>query len=204
MIVVRTLAVLAFTLVTGLSYAQECALGPAPTCGGTCQDGFVCTIGQSGTPCECVAGAALDVTKLSIKLNFAKPLADSIQLKALLPIQAGFVVAGRMVGVDVGGVSRLFVLDEKGKGVSDGAQVKLSVKASKGMVAAQTAKFAVKFSKGSFAASLADEGLTNATIDEALLEVRTIVTIDGELNTKQQPLRYKATQGKTGKASKAK
>jgi hypothetical protein len=144
---------------------------------------------------------SLDVTKLSIKLNFAKPAADNIQLKALVPVRDGFVVAGRMVVVNVGGVARTFVLDEKGKGVSEGAQVKLTVKSQKGVVAAQDAKFSFKLTKRSVAADLADEGLVDATIDDQLLIVGTDVTIDGQPSPQTVDVRYKAKAGKTGKAS---
>lgn len=144
---------------------------------------------------------ALNVTKLSIKLSFAKSMSDSIQLKALLPVRDGFVVAGRMVVVNVGGVERIFVLDEKGKSVSNGAQVKLSVKSQKGVVAAQDAKFAFKLTKSSVATDLADEGLIDTTIDDLPVTVSSSIAIDGQASAVEKQLLYKAKQGKTGSAS---
>lgn len=145
----------------------------------------------------------LNVTKLSIKLSFAKTSADSIQVQALMPVRAGFVVAGRMVVVNVGGVARTFVLDEKGKGVSDGAQAKLTVKAKNGVVADQDAKFSFKLTKSSVAADLVDEGLVNATVDDLQVSVTADVTIDTVPSTKDVTVTYKAKAGKTGKAKQS-
>lgn len=200
MILLRFVAVAAFMLVTTFAQAQECATGPAPLCGGTCAAGFVCTLGQSGTPCECVAGTVLAVTKLSIKLNFAKALADNVVLGALVPVPAGFGVSGRLVIVDVGGIVRTFVLDDKGKAKSDGAEVKLGVKTKKGVVAAQTAKLTFKAPKGNFDPKLADEGIVDADVDQPDMGLRVEVHVDAQLYARVVTLSYKATHGKTGKA----
>ncbi len=200
----RLVVVVAVLLSSGLARAQECGTGAAPACNGTCPDGFVCAPGQSGPPCECLAGSPLDLTKLSIKLHFAKQYSDTILVNALIPIPDGYTVAGRMVRVDVGGVTRTMVVDAKGIAKSDGAQVKLGVRSKKGVVAAQNAKLFFKLSKGTFADALTDEGLANADLRDAPVEVAVSVTVDTQLRRKPQPMVYKATQGKTGKASQAK
>ena len=192
------LAICAFVLSIGFAHAQECATGPAPTCGGTCQAGEVCVAGQSGTPCECVQGEPLAVTKLAIKLNFAKPDVDNVTLKGLIAVPDGFSADGRMVRIDVGGVARTFVLDAKGAAKSEGGAVKLAVKSSKGVVLAQDAKLAFK-AKGNFQADLVDEGLTNATVDELPVQIRVEVTLDGKKKPKVQAQTYTAKAGKTGK-----
>ena len=199
--ILRLLSVLVFSLVAGLANAQECAVGPAPACGGSCQADSVCTIGQSGTPCECVPGAPLTVTKMGIKLNFSKADADSITLSGKIPVPDGFSAAGREVVVDVGGVVAPFLLDEKGKSKREGAQMKLTVKASKGIVLAQDAKLAIKLSKGNFSSSLADEGLVDATLDDAPVQVRAEVTVDAARKYPiDRTLLYRAKAGKTGSA----
>lgn len=196
--IARLLSVVVFSLVAGLANAQECAVGPAPACGGTCPADFVCTLGVSGTPCECVPGAPLTITKLGIKLNFAKPDADKIILNGTIPVPDGYSAAGRSVSVDVGGVVATFTLDAKGKSKIDASSIKLNVKASKGVVAAQNAKLAIKLNKGNFSTSLADEGLIDATLDSVPVEVRAAVTVGGATYVTAQPQSYSAKTGKSG------
>ncbi|MEO6026182.1 MAG: hypothetical protein ABIR79_04885 [Candidatus Binatia bacterium] len=197
------LALLIFT--TSVAHAQECALGTSPTCGGTCQAGFVCgVVGEAPNPCGCVPGDVLSQKRMAIKLNFSKPLADSVALQAFMPIPADFTVAGRMVAINIGGVVRTFVLDSKGAAKSDGGQIKLAVKSKKGVVAAQDALLSFKASKGNFANDLADEGLINVTTDPTPVEVRAAVRIDTHTFATAVPLTYKAKQGKSGKAANAK
>ena len=92
-------------------------------------------------------------TKIAIKLNFAKSNSDSIGFSGTLAVPAGFKLTGAKVSFDISGIAQSFTLDAKG-GSKTGGTFKLSVKASKGAVAAQTAKFAMQ-TKGSFATSLA-------------------------------------------------
>src|SRR5205814_8190209 len=108
---------------------------------------------------------ALTITKASIKLNFAKQglndkHADVLTLGGTFKAAAGLKVEGQPVDLDIGGVSKHFTLDAKGHAKTDDGTFKLSVKATKGVVAAQTSKFTVSLPKGAFAAALADEGLT--------------------------------------------
>jgi hypothetical protein len=190
-------------VVVGLSLAtsagaQDCGLASAPACNGTCSEGTSCAPATDGAlGCECVA--ELDLTRLTIKLNFTKSDADTVQLNAVIPVPDGYTVAGRMVTVDVGGVARTFILDSKGLGKSDFGVLKLSVRAKKGVVAAQDGKLLFKV-KGTFSDDLADEGLGSTAVAGATVEVPVAVTIDGQARKKRPTLLYKATQGKTGKA----
>lgn len=195
----RSLTVVVVLLAAVAAHAEECAISSTPACGGTCSAGFVCVTGQGGTACECAAGTPLAVQKLAVKLAFAKLSGDSILLKATVPVADGFVVAGRMVAVDVGGVVRVFILDAKGNARSEGAALKLAVKSKKGHVAAQDALVKFKSTKGTFADDLAAEGLANVTIDTELA-IHVAISVDAALYAKTQTVEYKATQGKTGKA----
>ena len=197
-------AVVALVLFAGIAGAQECGVSAAPACNGTCPDGFVCGPGQSGTPCECLAGKPLALRNLIIKLNFGKPATDNLLLSTFIPVPDGFTVAGRMVTVDVGGVTRTMVLDAKGAAKSDGAQVKLSVKSHKGVVPAQDGKLFFKLSKITLANQFIDEGLTNADQLNVPVDVAASVTIDTDYSRVVVPMTYKAKAGKTGKASVAK
>ncbi|HEY3322841.1 MAG TPA: kelch repeat-containing protein [Planctomycetota bacterium] len=140
----------------------------------------------------------LSVLKLSIKLNFAKPVGnDSIGLSGLLPIPEGFTINGQVVVVDVGGVVKSFKLDLKGQSPKGNDSLAVGVKAGKTGTPLQVAKFAVKLSKGSFAAALADSGLANATTS-GKLTVPVSVIFNGMLLSKSVPQAYKATKDKSG------
>jgi hypothetical protein len=197
----RAVIVAALVLFSGTVHAQECGVSAAPACDGTCEVGSVCAAGQDGAPCACRAGRPLAVRNLIVKLSFAKPDTDNVLLSTYVPVPDGFTVAGRMVRVDVGGIARSMVLDGKGAAKSDGAQVKLSVKAKRGVVAAQDAKLFFKLAKSNLAADLADEGLTDADQLNVAVGVAASVAIDTDYARLLVPMTYKAKAGKTGKAT---
>jgi hypothetical protein len=140
------------------------------------------------------------VSKLAVKLNFAKPLHDSIGLKGTLAVPDGFAVAGATLDVSIGGVVRTFTLDAKGKAEVGTDKAHLAVKAKKGVVLAQDAKLSIKFSKGSFASSLSDEGLVNATVADVAVSVPVEIKLNDTMYAKTQPQTYTAKAGKTGSA----
>ncbi len=144
------------------------------------------------------------VSKLAIKLNFAKPALDNIGLKGTLAVPAGFAVAGATLEVSIGGVVKTFTLDAKGKAKVGTDQAKLSVKAKKGIVAAQDAKLSIKLTKGSFASSLSDEGLVNATVTDVAVTLPVEIELNDTMYAKAQPQTYKAKQGKSGSAKSPK
>jgi hypothetical protein len=147
-----------------------------------------------------VAAEPLAVSKLKIKLNFAKPLKDSISVSGLIPVPAGFSVAGKELVISVGGTTKTVTLDAKGKSKVGFDTVKLTVKSKKGVVAAQDAKFKFTFKKGNFAVDLADEGLVNSTVFDVPVDVLVSLQFNGELRQNLVPLTYKAKTGKTGSA----
>ena len=142
----------------------------------------------------------LNQSKLSIKLNFAKPTSDSISFSGTLPIAAGFNPANKTAIIDVGGVVKSVTLDPKGKSPKGNNSFKLTIKATKGVVAAQTAKYGVKLSKGDFAAALADEGLTNADATKANKSVVVRLIFGGVIYEHAQTVIYSAKESKTGSA----
>lgn len=202
--IVRFVAVCLFALAAGIADAQDCASSAAPLCGGTCPADSVCrNDASSGVPgCACIVAEELVVSKMSVKLNFKKADSDSIQLQALVSIPDDYSPTGDRVAVDVGGVVKSFVLDEKGKAKTDTEQVKLAVKKSGGAVLAQDAKLTVKFKKGSFADELGDEGLVDATLENVPVEVDVVVDAAAKPRKKRVALTYTAKQGKTGSAKK--
>lgn len=144
------------------------------------------------------------VSKLAIKLNFAKPALDNVGLKGTLAVPAGFAVAGATLEVSIGGVVKTFTLDAKGKAKVGTDQAQLTVKAKKGIVAAQDAKLSIKLTKGSFAASLSDEGLVDATVTEVAVTMPVEIELNDTMYAKAQPQTYKAKQGKSGSAKSPK
>ncbi len=174
-------------------------------------DGFENTVGTNPadatstlTGAPAVAGSILPLTlsKASIKLNFAKGGSDTIGFSGTLNVPAGFVLSGAKVSVDVSGVARNFALDGKGSAkLADGSVFKLSAKATKGKVAAQTAKFSATLPKGTFAATLAPTGLVgSADAKGKSVKVAFTVVFNQLLLQKIQTMSFSAKKGKTGSA----
>ena len=144
------------------------------------------------------APLALTVSKLGIKLNFARAASDSITMSGVLPIPGAFVAAGQGVAVDIGGVVQTFNLNSKGTAVNGGNSFKMRVKATKGVVAAQNAVFSIKLSKGAFAPALAVDGLTNTDVKNLQTNVPVLMLFNSKLYGANQAVFYSAKQGKTG------
>jgi hypothetical protein len=115
-------------------------------------------------------------------------------------VPAGFSAAGATLEVSIGGVVKTFTLDAKGKAKVGTDQAQLTVKAKRGVVAAQDARLSVKLSKGSFASSLVDEGLVNATVADVAVTMPVEIELNGKMYASAQPQTYKAKAGKTGSA----
>ncbi|HYG76165.1 MAG TPA: IPT/TIG domain-containing protein [Planctomycetota bacterium] len=150
------------------------------------------------------AGTPLDliVSKLSVKLNFAKPgTSDTIQVSGTIPVPEGFAVLGQPFVISVGGVVRAFHLNEKGADTLGNDGVKLSVKARKNFVEAQLARYTVKFNKGAFAEALTDEGLADANLDSVALRLPVIIVFNQKLFRVDPLLLYSARAGKLGKTT---
>ncbi|MHC4922532.1 MAG: hypothetical protein ACYTG4_00420, partial [Planctomycetota bacterium] len=135
----------------------------------------------------------LNGLKSSVKLNFAKPGADGIALKGALALPSQWTPSGLEVVVDVGGVTKTFTLDAKGKAKTES---KDSIK-----ISPKNGKFKVKFGKGSYANALEDEQLTgDATVKKAPREVPVTVLMDGTMYRVNAQVLYSAKAGKKGKA----
>lgn len=138
--------------------------------------------------------------KLAISLNFIKDNTDTISLIGALPVTAGFSAENKPILIDVGGVIKKFTLNSKGQAKAGNDTLKITIKAVKKQVTAQSSKFSAKFSKGSFKTALADYNLTGeADLKDAPRSVN--VTVLFNLTVLQGALAqsYTATQGKTGK-----
>jgi PKD repeat protein len=140
--------------------------------------------------------------KLSIKLNFAKPVGnDMITMTGTLPMPAGFTSPGQTVVINVGGVIVKATLDGKGKYLGGDKTVSVRLGATRASSISQNAKYSVKM-KGTYQALLADEGLTNADISKQLREVQVMFMIIEQqlLYQKTQTLLYSAKVNRSGQA----
>jgi hypothetical protein len=149
------------------------------------------------------AATGMSVTRMAVKLNFAKPKRnDSVLVSGALPIPGGFAVTGQQVIVDVGGVVRLFTLGAKGASTpKTNDTFKLGIRARKGVAAAQTAKFQLKLTQGTLAYAFVDEGLTNSDVTTPVT-ITVQVIMDGRAYEASVPQTYKARAGKTGTTRK--
>lgn len=139
----------------------------------------------------------LTISKPSIKLNFTKPNADAITFSGTLDIPVGFNPLGARVLFDVGGVAKSLTILSKGNDT-----VKITIKAKKGVVAAQTSKYSVAFKKGSFATALANFGLTKTAPVAQTVNVPFTLIFNNTVYQAKPALKY-AVMGK-GKSGSAK
>jgi hypothetical protein len=154
----------------------------------------------TGSAATAASIQALIVTRAAIKINFAKPGNDSISFSGTLDVPANFVALNSKVYFDVSGVAKSLILSSKGSVKTGNDSIKISIKAKKGVVAAQTSKFSAAFKKGSFAAPLADSGLTDADA-KSIPKTVTFTFIFNNTNLqKPQSMIYTAKSGKSGSA----
>lgn len=177
----------------GFSNAVEAAAGTDPLL-------------ASSTPFGgAAAGAtvALDVTKLGVKLNFAKPtLSDSVSFAGTVPNPLTTIAAGTKFYAEVGdvngtpGVILVFTADSKGKFSPKGLTL---AKPKNGV-----SKYSVSASKGTFAALLSNAGLTNASVSKVAKMLNYNVYFNSVTYGVSKKVTYTATLGKSGSAALAK
>jgi hypothetical protein len=160
---------------------------------------------QSPVPAGTTAGA-LTAAKLTIKLNFAKQASDNLTLSGTLPIPAGFVINGAKIGLSAGDLVEVFALDGKGKAKKGGNAASVSIKSTKGKVAAQTAKYTIKLNKDNLAADLESSGLVNDNATNKTVTISVGVVLSqaersvGVVEEGMVTLHYTAKKGKSGSA----
>jgi hypothetical protein len=135
----------------------------------------------------------LNLGKLSVKLNFARTLSDSLQFSGVIDVPVGFDFQGKRVTVDIGGIIRGFTLDSKGKSPRDVSGVTIS-KPKNGV-----SKYTVKFSRSDLAADLEDEGLVDDEVADTV-DVPVTLIFNGKILQTTTTREYKAKAGKSGAA----
>jgi hypothetical protein len=157
------------------------------------------------------AGGTAIVDKVSIALNFSKASSDSVKSTLRLVLPEGFVNTGATVAVQFADSTETLVLNDKGLSPSTGALAKLKVQGGSTTPAgpATGARLTYSVSKKALATLFSSAGLTNATTDKAgkALSVPVAVAITSgttrTVYTGSITVKYKATQGKTGKAAQS-
>lgn len=187
-----------FLVAADLSFAGTASIvvfNPGP--GGGTSNTVQFTIGSGGSS---GGQQLLTVKKTAIKLNFAAAGGDTVAFAGAINIPTGFVVAGQVVTVAVGSITKSFTLDDKGGASTAAGVVKIPVKTGKNGVDAQTSKFSVALAKGDYAAMLAANGLTNADLKRVPRNVTISLVFNGTKYSKTQSVVYSATMGKNGSA----
>jgi len=148
-----------------------------------------------------VLGGSVTVDKAQAAVNFAKAGGDSVKLSLRIDLPAGYTPSGSTIGVKFAGVAERLTLVSKGSSAKGPATVKV-----KG--AAGSTGFITFSVKKDLRAALSQGGLVDSTTAGVTLGIPVAVTVDtgtsktlfsGSVN-----MLYKAAQGKSGKAAKAK
>lgn len=134
----------------------------------------------------------LVLKKLQLAVNFASDSSDSFSIQGqLLPFPA-VQLDGASIKLDVGGAIVSFDLD--GRGRARTFEGSISVNPQKGA-------FSARINRDAFNQFWQDEGIDNISTNSMLVNMPVTVALNGHEFVKQQPLIYKASQGRSGKAS---
>ena len=149
-----------------------------------------------GKPLDPASIGILAVTKAQIKLNFAKSNSDSIAIGGVLLSPSQLNVANSKVLVDIGGVSKMLVLNAKGAAKLGNDTLKLTLQKGPSL------KFTASFKKGSFGPTLGtSSNLSNDTIPGGVRTIAITVALISGVYEAAQPVTYKAKKFKSGTAS---
>jgi PKD repeat protein len=148
---------------------------------------------------DLTSAGSLTVGSASIKLNFASSGKDAIKFTGTIAVPAGFAPATQTVYVTIGNVLVTFPLSSKGSSKIVAGSFALKLKATKGVVGAQTSAYTVALANGKFAANLTDFGLTNAS-GSSSVNVQFGLYFNNAMLTNTRTMSYTATKGKSGTA----
>jgi hypothetical protein len=134
------------------------------------------------------------VGKLSVAFNFKRIARDSLTLKGAAPFVVGDVV-GKTVTIDVGGLTKTFVLNAKGNGKDLDDTLHIGGVATKGI----SLKLVLK--RENLAASFADEQMDGSIpLRRAPRQLLVTLTVDGKSYRATADLSYTAKPNRSGTA----
>lgn len=135
------------------------------------------------------------ISKASLALNLKKAGRDVVTLKGSVPFVVGDP-AGKSVTIDVGGLSKTFVLDSRGKGADGDDFVKIAGVAPRGIA------FKLAWKKEDLVAVLGDEQMDGGVFARrAPRQLVVLLTVDGKTYRATTDLSYSAKPGKSGSAT---
>jgi len=153
------------------------------------------------TPAQAGIAKPQDMTvkRMGVKLDFTGNGHDSISLDGVVSVPSGFKAAGQRIIVDVGGITRVFVLDRTGRARAGAASVALHVKWAKKGATGQVAAFTIRWPQGEFAATLSQSGLTSRPA-AGMVSVPFTLLLNGTLYQASESLLYRNLHGAVGTA----
>jgi hypothetical protein len=141
--------------------------------------------------------ARLYVTKAKFEFDYRRADHDKVVLKGSAPYAIGSA-ANKTVQVEIGGLTKTFVLDEKGKGTDGDDTLKIGGKAARGILLKLTWK------REALAAALADEGMDGGSyVYRSPRQIVVRLRIDNRTYRSTVDVTYTANPGKAGKAAAA-
>ena len=137
----------------------------------------------------------LAITRLRMRLDFAKPNADRVRLRGILDLGTNYDVTAKLVTLDVGGAQMGFILNAKGRSANPLGTCRLVYHKR-----TQLWTLHARLKKGSWQTAWAAFGLTKAHVREPGIQVTlpVIVVIDNEAFADERTMTYTATLNKYG------
>jgi PKD repeat protein len=147
--------------------------------------------------------AELNLSKIQVQLNFKKTgTKDAVSVSGLLNIPDGFNPKGTTAEVNIGGLNKSFVLDEKGNAKTDSDEnknnrLKIGVKYKRGVLVAGPTKFSISLRNGDFQDTLALIGFNEKDTAYDRVYVPTTIAVGGRTFVGKLPTTYKAQTDKS-------
>ncbi len=134
------------------------------------------------------------ISKGSLALNLKKAGRDGVTLKGSVPFAVGDP-NGKSVTIDVGGRSKTFVMDSRGKGALDGDTLRISGVAPRGIA------FKLVWKREDLVSVLGDEQMNGLVFAQrAPRQLVVLLTVDGKTYRATMDVSYSAKPGKSGSA----
>ena len=144
----------------------------------------------------------LTITKMAVKVNFAKTNSDSCSLTASLDLGTDYHPANKVVTVDVGGTTNVtFMLDGKGKGKGVGNFGSCKLVPNKKVPGSWT--LTAKLAKGTWRDPWGAHGLVNDNVPKTpptSVTMPVVMVVDTEAFAAERSMIYTAKVNKSGSA----
>lgn len=144
---------------------------------------------------------ALVVRRLQLRLADRETPKDRLTFRGEVVLEPGTELSGRELVVHVGGVTRSFVLDERGRGETEDATIRVRAKRRRGEVVGGATRFDLVVRRANLAASFTDEGLLlDRRHGKEPRAISVYVLLDGEPTAATVPLSYSVQGRRRGSA----